>query len=133
MRNLASVLLCAALAAGCVTRTYTRTEGGRESGRLAQRVRTDDPGVQVRLRRDGTILLYNRPISRGRLLQRLKDDENCDRGARAVILEGEPGVRTEDLLSIRGFLVDNRIPRVIVALPPEVTAEAASTPALPHP
>ena len=129
MKTLVSVLLCAVLAAGCVTRTSSRGGGGRET----RRVRSDDPGVQVKLRRDGTILLYNRPVSRGRLLKRLKDDENCDLGARAVILEGEPGVRPDDLLSLRSFLVNNRIPRVIVALPPEVTAEAAPGPALPLP
>ena len=131
MKALLPVLLCVALAAGCATNGSARKPRGRESVRAGQHVRADDLGVQVKLRRDGTILLYNRPVSRGRLLQRLKDDENCDRGARAVILEGEPGTRPDELLSMREFLVRNRIPRVIVALPAETSAEAAPGPALP--
>ena len=127
MKAIVTVLLAAAFAAGCITGTGGRRGDGRQ-GPPHRSARADDAGIKVDVLPGGRLELYRRPVSRERLLARLRE-EKCDLGARAVILEGGRGADPSDLLALRSFLVANRIPRVMVAMPPEEIAETVPPPA----
>jgi biopolymer transport protein ExbD len=116
------LLLAAALAAatnaGCMTKTRIPARSASRSA-----VRPDDIGIQVLLNRNGSLMLYNNEISRERLVRRLIDEEKCDKGNRAVMLEDGPGVELKELAAMREYLVRNRIPRVVLVTRPTVSAE----------
>ena len=106
MKAIPLLLLCAALASGCVvTKRVDKGHG-------------DDYGLTVEVRRDGTLSYEGRKVSRERLVRELRDDAFVEvRGKpsqRAVILEAQRGVPPETLVEIRDYLVANRIPRVVL-------------------
>ena len=106
MKAIPLILLCAALASGCVvTKRVDKGHGG-------------DYGVTVEVWRDGSLSYEGRKVSREKLVRELRDDAFVEvRGKpsqRAVILEAKSGVPAESLVEVRDYLVANRIPRVIL-------------------
>ena len=106
MKAIPLLLLCAALASGCVTSKRVPKSPG------------DDYGVAVGVWRDGSLSYQGRKVSREKLVRELRDDAFVEvRGKpsqRAVILEAQRGVQQEMLVEIRDYLVANRIPRVVL-------------------
>ena len=106
MKAIPLLLLCAALASGCVvTKRVDKGPG-------------DDYGLTVEVRRDGSLVYQGRKVSREKLVRELRDDAFVEvRGKpsqRAVILEAQRGVPPETLVEVRDHLVANRIPRVVL-------------------
>ena len=106
MKTIPLILLCMALASGCVvTKRVDKGHG-------------DDYGVTVEVWRDGSLSYEGRKVSREKLVRQLRDDAFVEvRGKpsqRAVILEAKSGVPAESLVEVRDYLVANRIPRVIL-------------------
>lgn len=106
MKAIPLLLLCAAMAAGCVV--SKRVDDGRGG----------DYGMTVEVWRDGSLSYRGRKVSREKLVRELRDDAFVEvRGKpsqRAVILEAQRGVPPESLVEIRDYLVANRIPRVVL-------------------
>lgn len=106
MKAIPLILLCLALATGCVvTKRVDKGHG-------------DDYGVTVEVWRDGSLSYQGRKVSREKLVRELRDDAFVEvRGKpsqRAVILEAQRGVPPETLVEVRDYLVANRIPRVVL-------------------
>ena len=141
MRRLAAILALALAAGGCATGSRApdrappagHSASRRDDSRRPAFGRAEDAGVRVVLRKDGSLTLYNREISRERLVRRLVKEENCDKGARAVMLEAGPGVDVADLGAMREYLVRNRIPRVVLVTRATVSAETSAFPGAPPP
>ena len=105
MKAIPLLLLCAALASGCVvTKRVDRSHG--------------DYGMTVEVWKDGSLSYEGRKVSREKLVRELRDDafveERGKTAQRAVILEAQRGVPPEKLVEIRDYLVANRIPRVVL-------------------
>ena len=106
MKAIPLILLCMALAAGCVvTKRVDKGHG-------------DDYGVTVEVWRDGSLSYQGRKVSREKLVRELRDDAFVEvRGKpsqRAVILEAKSGVSAERLVEVRSYLSANGIPRVVL-------------------
>ncbi len=110
MKAISLLLLCAALASGCVV--TKRVDGGYGD------YRHGDAGIAVEVWKDGSLSYQGRKISRERLVRELRGDafveERGQTSQRAVILEAQRGVPQESLVEIRDYLVANRIPRVVL-------------------
>ena len=105
MKAIPLLLLCAALASGCVvTKRVDKSHG--------------DYGMTVEVWREGSLSYQGRKVSREKLVRELRDDafveERGKTAQRAVILEAQRGVQQEMLVEIRDYLVANRIPRVVL-------------------
>ena len=114
---LVALVLCLALAAGCMTTTTTRGQKG--AGRA---------GVNVEVHEDGTLLLYGNPVDRETLARRLIREEGADKG-RAVVLEAHGDVRRAELAELRSFLVSRRIPNVVIVTQRNAIAYEGKAPA----
>jgi hypothetical protein len=110
MKAIPLLLLCAALASGCVV-TKRVDDGGRGLG-------GGDYGMTVDVWRDGSLSYKGRKVSRGKLVRELREDATVEvkgrPSQRAVILEAQSGVSEDRLVELRDFLVANRIPRVVL-------------------
>lgn len=124
MKRVFLLALCLVAASWCASGCATRVRTTRPSATRAP----DDIGVQVLVQKGGKLRLYNREISREKLVRRLIEEEQCDRGARAVMLEAAPGVDVGDLRLMREYLVKNRIPRVVLVTRPTVSSSASPAP-----
>lgn len=122
MKAIPLILLCAALAAGCVVTKRVDSGDGRGHG--------DDYGMTVEVWRDGSLSYRGRKVSREKLVRELRDDAFVEvRGKpsqRAVILEAKSGVPAEKLVEVRDYLVANRIPRVVLRTARNVESDAGS-------
>jgi len=118
MKAIPLLLLCAALASGCVV-TKRVDDGGRGLG--------GDYGMMVDVWRDGSLSYKGRKVSREKLVRELRDDATVEvrgrPGQRAVILEAQRGVPDDRLVELRDFLVANRIPRVVLRTAPNVETD----------
>ena len=118
MKAIPLLLLCAALASGCVVSKRV-DGGGRGPG--------GDYGMLVDVWRDGTLSYKGRKVSREKLVRELREDAFVEvRGKpsqRAVILEAQRGVPPETLVEVRDYLVANRIPRVVLRTAPNVETD----------
>ena len=129
IRSIPLLLLCAALACGCVT---TRRVGGGGEGSEAL-----DYGITVKVAPDGTLRLHGRPVAEEDLGPRLAEEifvegRNGGVAQRAVILEAEPGVPVERLEQLRRDLViRDRIPRVTLRTERAFKVEVEETPSRP--
>ena len=89
MKAIPLLLLCAALASGCVVSKRV-DGGGRGPG--------GDYGMLVDVWRDGTLSYKGRKVSREKLVRELREDAAVEvkgrPGQRAVILEAQRGDRT---------------------------------------
>ena len=110
MKAIPMLILCAALASGCVV--TKRVDGGHGD------YRHGDAGIAVEVWKDGSLAYQGRKISRERLVRELRGDafveERGQTSQRAVILEAQRGVPQESLVEIRDYLVANRIPRIVL-------------------
>ena len=110
MKAIPFILLCAAMAAGCVV--TKRVDNG--SGDF----RHGDAGLTVEVWKDGSLSYQGRKVSREKLVRELHDDafveERGQTAQRAVILEAQRGVPAERLVEVRDYLVANRIPRIVL-------------------
>ena len=105
MKAIPLILLCAALASGCVvTKRVDKGHG--------------DYGMTVEVWRDGSLSYQGRKVSREKLVRELRGDafveERGKTAQRAVILEAQRGVTQDSLVEVRDYLVANRIPRVVL-------------------
>ena len=105
MKAISLILLCAALASGCVvTKRVDKGHG--------------DYGMTVEVWRDGSLSYQGRKVSREKLVRELRGDafveERGKTAQRAVILEAQRGVTQDSLVEVRDYLVANRIPRVVL-------------------
>lgn len=114
---LLTLVLCLALAAGCMTTTTTRAP--KDIGRA---------GVNVEVHEDGTLLLYGNPVDRETLAKRLIREEGANKG-RAVVLEAHGDVRRAELAALRSFLVSRRIPNVVIVTQRNAVAYEGKAPA----
>ncbi len=109
MKAIPLLLLCAALASGCVV-TKRVDDGGRGLG--------GDYGMTVDVWRDGSLSYKGRKVSREKLVRELREDATVEvkgrPSQRAVILEAQRGVPEDRLVEVRDYLVANRIPRVVL-------------------
>ena len=109
MKAIPLLLLCAALACGCVV-TKRVDDGGPGRG--------VDYGMTVDVWRDGSLSYKGRKVSREKLVRELREDATVEvkgrPSQRAVILEAQRGVSEDRLVELRDFLVANRIPRVVL-------------------
>ncbi len=105
MKAIPLLLLCAALASGCVVTKRIDKDHG-------------DYGMTVEVWRDGSLSYEGRKLSRERLVRELRGDafveERGKTAQRAVILVAQRGVTPDRLVAVRDYLVANRIPRVVL-------------------